>query len=198
MWMPPLVLFLRLSSASFVSCAAAMGGEKAAASMPKSTRGSKKERGIRHGQEGGAGAGSKRDLGRDAKQIVPVDGGVDEDSETPCFGRRRPVDAAELSTTGREETSTMGVDAVAAELTRRARVPVRRASAPLYFAFDHCFSLRGVGTILTGTVLTGEVKASYDYVCVGTDGLPVMPLWPYSLRALAQRHLIPDGLFVMD
>lgn len=52
-----------------------------------------------------------------------------------------------------------GVEAVAVELSRRARVPTRRAaSAPLYFAFDHCFSVRGQGTILTGTVLTGEVK----------------------------------------
>lgn len=52
----------------------------------------------------------------------------------------------------------MGIDAVAGEISRRARVPSRRAYAPLYFAFDHCFSVRGQGTILTGTVLTGEVK----------------------------------------
>lgn len=56
------------------------------------------------------------------------------------------------------ETASVGVAEVAAELTQRARLPDRRAKAPLYFAFDHCFSVRGVGTILTGTVLAGEVK----------------------------------------
>lgn len=144
--------------------------------MPRFTRGSKNERGVPHEQEGGAGTGSRRDLGRDAEQITSADGGVDEGSSAPRFGGRRPVGAAECSTAGREEASTIGVDAVATELTRRARVPSRRASAPLYFAFDHCFSVRGQGTILTGTVLTGEVKASYDYVLVGNDGLTAMPL----------------------
>ena len=56
----------------------------------------------------------------------------------------------------------MGVDGVVAELTRLAEVPERRVSAPLYFAFDHCFSVRGKGTILTGTVLTGVLKVSFE------------------------------------
>lgn len=31
---------------------------------------------------------------------------------------------------------------------------------PFRFAIDHCFSLRGQGTILTGTVLSGEIKVN--------------------------------------
>lgn len=62
------------------------------------------------------------------------------------------------------DDETFRVEAVVAELTRRAKLPSRRTSAPLYFAFDHCFQVRGQGTVLTGTVLTGEVKVSSDAV----------------------------------
>ena len=33
------------------------------------------------------------------------------------------------------------------------------AASPLLFAFDHCFSVKGQGTVLTGTVLQGRVEA---------------------------------------
>lgn len=137
----------RLSNASFVSCAAAVGGEKTAGSHPhapsQNSKG-KTKKSARPSSERSKGGGS----GREAPGL-PVGGDADAVAEPP---EGDPV-------AGRE-TSTIGVDAVAVELSRRARVPVRRASAPLYFAFDHCFSVRGQGTILTGTVLTGEVKVS--------------------------------------
>lgn len=41
-------------------------------------------------------------------------------------------------------------------------VPVRDPKAPFLFAVDHCFSIRGQGTICTGTVLQGQVKIGDD------------------------------------
>ena len=40
----------------------------------------------------------------------------------------------------------------------------RDLSAPFLFAVDHCFSIRGQGTIMTGTVLQGTVNIN-DVSC---------------------------------
>jgi selenocysteine-specific elongation factor len=49
-------------------------------------------------------------------------------------------------------------------LQKFAFVPERHASSPFLFAVDHCFSVRGQGTVLTGTVLQGTVNI--NDVCV--------------------------------
>lgn len=156
MLLPRMRCFVRLSSASFVHCAAAVGGEKTAASSSKVAWGSKGRGGKSGGRstnEKGTAGGPEDHLGTDVgHSAAPPQGKSDQTSGT------QRVNGQEMMS----DTSTMGVDAVAAELTRRARVPGRRASAPLYFAFDHCFSVRGQGTILTGTVLTGELKVSSE------------------------------------
>ncbi|CAN0199272.1 unnamed protein product [Ectocarpus sp. 8 AP-2014] len=145
----------KLSSASFVSCAAAVGGEKTAASTPlagsRSSKGRAKKAGVLSGNVGSAAGATSHEKG--SKDVRP--GGGDDAAE-PLSGATPPRPPSSCS----KEISAMGIDAVAGELSRRARVPSRRASAPLYFAFDHCFSVRGQGTILTGTVLTGEVKVN--------------------------------------
>ncbi|CAM9397390.1 unnamed protein product, partial [Hapterophycus canaliculatus] len=149
----------RLSDASFVSCAAAVGGEKTAASTPRTA--------------------SRHTEGRTKKRVVPASGsergvaagGSGHEEGAPGVRRGSWGEAAEPPDKGgsavpakcREEeaSAVVGVETVALELSRRARVPNRRSeSAPLYFAFDHCFSVRGQGTILTGTVLTGEIKVN--------------------------------------
>lgn len=140
----------RLSNASFVSCAAAVGGEKTAGSQPRAPSQSSNGKKTKKPPAGPSSDRSKGNSSGHEKDTpsVRVGGGIEvaeppEGDSAPCG-----------------EASTIGVDAVAVELSRRARVPARRAAAPLYFAFDHCFSVRGQGTILTGTVLTGEVKVS--------------------------------------
>ncbi|XP_058144862.1 selenocysteine-specific elongation factor isoform X2 [Dasypus novemcinctus] len=42
-------------------------------------------------------------------------------------------------------------------LTAQIPVPVRDPSGPFLMAVDHCFSIRGQGTVLTGTILSGSV-----------------------------------------
>jgi len=42
-------------------------------------------------------------------------------------------------------------------LPERKRDP---PNSPFVFAVDHCFNVRGQGTVMTGTVLQGEVKVA--------------------------------------
>ena len=44
------------------------------------------------------------------------------------------------------------------QIIAAAHVPVRPANRPFYFMIDHCFQIKGQGTIVTGTVLSGEAK----------------------------------------
>jgi selenocysteine-specific elongation factor len=36
--------------------------------------------------------------------------------------------------------------------------PTRDPKGPFLFSVDHCFAIRGQGTIMTGTILSGSVK----------------------------------------
>lgn len=148
-----------------MSCAAAVGGEKTAA-LPTKVAWESKGRGEQGRGRSGKGRGGLGVTRQD------VDSSRDHATEPPEMGAGgnpaaqstsgvEPMSGTPSPDASRQEVSTMRVDAVVKELTQRARVPARTASAPLYFAFDHCFSVRGQGTILTGTVLTGEVKVSY-------------------------------------
>lgn len=111
-----------------------MGGEKIAAAAPRLARDTK-----RKGDKGGGGHA------QEAVSRGKAGPSVDQRGEGGV------IDG---------EAASIGVAAVMTELILQARVPDRRVNAPLYFAFDHCFSVRGVGTILTGTMLAGEVKVS--------------------------------------
>ncbi|XP_038054019.1 selenocysteine-specific elongation factor-like [Patiria miniata] len=55
------------------------------------------------------------------------------------------------------DTEAHGVDALIEELKRQAYLPQRDASGPMLYAVDHCFSIRGQGTVMTGTMLSGKV-----------------------------------------
>ena len=57
-----------------------------------------------------------------------------------------------------------GLQDLVETLQKFSFVPERHASSPFLFAVDHCFSVRGQGTVLTGTVLQGTV--STNDVCV--------------------------------
>ena len=37
-------------------------------------------------------------------------------------------------------------------------LPNRMTEGPLIYAVDHCFGIRGQGTIMTGTILSGKVS----------------------------------------
>ncbi|XP_018589513.1 selenocysteine-specific elongation factor isoform X2 [Scleropages formosus] len=51
-----------------------------------------------------------------------------------------------------------GVSKLIELLKRQAYLPRRDPSGPLLMAIDHCFSIRGQGTVMTGTVLQGSLS----------------------------------------
>jgi selenocysteine-specific elongation factor len=55
-------------------------------------------------------------------------------------------------------TTREGLDALVAELARlAAEVPERPADGPLFLPIDRAFSMKGFGTVVTGTLLSGQV-----------------------------------------
>jgi selenocysteine-specific elongation factor len=50
-----------------------------------------------------------------------------------------------------------GIDDLTELIKQKVVIPARNYSAPFYYAIDHCFSIKGHGTVLTGTVLSGSV-----------------------------------------
>jgi len=55
-------------------------------------------------------------------------------------------------------TSSLNLSEVISALQSLVYIPQRSADGPFVFSVDHCFSIRGQGTIMTGTVLSGSVK----------------------------------------
>jgi selenocysteine-specific elongation factor len=55
-------------------------------------------------------------------------------------------------------TESLGMKEMSELLSTKAFVPQRNSSGPFLFAVDHCFSVRGQGTVMTGTVLQGTVS----------------------------------------
>jgi len=56
----------------------------------------------------------------------------------------------------------VGVQDLIQELKSRIQLPERRPDGPMHFAIDHCFPIKGQGTVLTGTVLSGSLKIGQE------------------------------------
>lgn len=56
----------------------------------------------------------------------------------------------------------MGVEVLIEQLAKMVPASPRQTKGSFLFAVDHCFALRGQGTVLTGTVLSGSAE-----VCAG-------------------------------
>merc|ERR1719428_2486124 len=72
------------------------------------------------------------------------------------FGENLPM--ACVSANPGEGKDPIGLQELIALLGNTLAVPKRNTSGPFTFSFDHCFQIKGQGTILTGTVLSGTVK----------------------------------------
>jgi len=55
-------------------------------------------------------------------------------------------------------SSPVGLPELVEAIGRHAYLPVRAETGPALFSVDHCFSMRGQGTVLTGTLLQGIIK----------------------------------------
>jgi selenocysteine-specific elongation factor len=65
---------------------------------------------------------------------------------------------------------TYNVDTLVNLLQETLPPPRRSYNGPFYFSIDHCFPIKGMGTVMTGTVLNGSVKVN-DMVEFPTLGL---------------------------
>lgn len=69
--------------------------------------------------------------------------------------------------------STYNVDTLVQTLQDSLPAPKRSVGkgAPFYFSIDHCFPIKGMGTVLTGTVLSGSVSVndSIEFPTLGLD-----------------------------
>ena len=60
------------------------------------------------------------------------------------------------------------------EIAGNMFLPNRVAEGPLIYAVDHCFGIKGQGTIMTGTILSGKISLNdvsfipyiLTYVCL--------------------------------
>lgn len=66
--------------------------------------------------------------------------------------------AARKDGTAIMSTNTQGVAELVELIRANIEIPHRDYAGPLYFAVDHCFAIKGHGTVLTGTVLGGTVS----------------------------------------
>ncbi|XP_052862300.1 selenocysteine-specific elongation factor [Anopheles cruzii] len=94
------------------------------------------------------------------------------DSLTDSEHRRKTVDKLTkgirgvLSKMAFDESPIVAISAATGEniqaltdtLVSRSFLPSRNAKLPLMFAVDHCFAIKGQGTVCTGTVLQGRVS----------------------------------------
>lgn len=63
----------------------------------------------------------------------------------------------------------IGIQELIHEITESIEMlPIRDNDEPLYFEIDHCFPIRGQGTVMTGTILHGNMKVG--------DNIEVIPL----------------------
>eukprot|EP00741_Cyanophora_paradoxa_P007404 tig00001127_g7163.t1 len=70
-----------------------------------------------------------------------------------------PGGAASVADERSPSSAPPDVSQLVSLLSSRARVPARtRSSAPFLFYVDHCFPIKGQGTVLTGTCLAGSIK----------------------------------------
>ncbi|CAG2054101.1 unnamed protein product, partial [Timema podura] len=53
---------------------------------------------------------------------------------------------------------SVGIPELIEALRKFAFIPKRHVSSPFLFAVDHCFAIRGQGTVMTGTILQGAVN----------------------------------------
>lgn len=79
----------------------------------------------------------------------------------------------------------MGIEGVIKALINMVPAQPRPIKGPFLFSVDHCFALKGQGSVLTGTVLSGSLKVhsfSHFYTCTMID---MCRTWGVSLQKLA-------------
>ncbi|KAJ8601465.1 hypothetical protein CTAYLR_005707 [Chrysophaeum taylorii] len=61
---------------------------------------------------------------------------------------------------GEKKNETWGLDGLVETLKATTKVPERDTAGPFFFAIDHCFPIKGQGTVVTGTCLRGSINVN--------------------------------------
>lgn len=72
-----------------------------------------------------------------------------------CFS-----DAAIISISANPKGSDkpLGIEDLIEQISKSVFIPLRQVDKPFLFAIDHCFGIKGKGTVITGTVLQGNIN----------------------------------------
>ena len=79
-----------------------------------------------------------------------------------AFGADLPF--AVVSACPGDGSAPIGVQDLVELLKSKLNLPKRDPSGPFMFSFDHAFPIKGQGTVLTGTVLSGSAKPAMPIV----------------------------------
>ncbi|XP_053325558.1 selenocysteine-specific elongation factor [Spea bombifrons] len=71
-----------------------------------------------------------------------------------------PVAAKPGGPEASESVQAQGITGLIEVLKSQAYLPQRDPSGPFLMAVDHCFSIKGQGTVMTGTILSGSVNVN--------------------------------------
>lgn len=69
-----------------------------------------------------------------------------------------------VSANPQDGSPAIGIPELVEVLKSKLTVPQRDPTGPFMFSFDHAFPIKGQGTVLTGTVLSGSVKPAQNIV----------------------------------
>ena len=91
------------------------------------------------------------------EKVAAVGGkGQKGDPEPPAVSKG----AAKRAAAALGTAPSLLIEGLVEKLRRRARMPSRDVEGPFFFAIDHCFPIRGQGTVVTGTALRGACRVN--------------------------------------
>ena len=95
-----------------------------------------------------------------------------------------------------DSQSATGIDKLIEVLSQQLFIPERNSDGPFIFSVDHCFPIRGQGTVMTGTVLSGcvsvnDVSASLSLPLSLSLFLSPPPSCPFP-----PSYLLLEGFFI--
>ena len=91
-------------------------------------------------------------------------GGNPDDAAAAAAAAEEAAMDGEAVTTPPSSSSTapVGINELLSLISQRVTLPQRDPDGPLLFAIDHCFPIKGQGTVMTGTVLSGSMKVGME------------------------------------
>ena len=148
--------------APMITVAAVVGGEKVAAMGGSKSKSKGAAATAAAAAAAAAAPAAATNNPADAADAADTDKGAAQSAAATANGTVSVAKAAGIQ--------TIGIEELVRTLKSRVRVPQRNPDGNMLFAIDHCFPIRGKGTVLTGTVLRGTLNVN-------------MPIEIASLRA---------------